>query len=364
MFEIISDSMKVYENSITSSIKFQIKYELEERMVPLYIEGSVYSENEKYLSSIKELPDTNALANKGNSTLEHTHAIKIAKILNKEKNLFEYKHDLMFELNRNVLDYIENRRSYTTNKNVLFIFHIRLKVIKPNIKVGGFRIKKESEKDDLIISDSENPSNSNPNINILIMINDELSITNNLFEYKSINYREEYTIKSSDWINDFSPKLGLGRFLIVEIPIIDLDIDISTLATDDEKQLLERLRTANKTLQDMEEELRKGEWGNIVAKLRDMELFKIQMTKFIQEIIKQSTGLDENKVREFTTAISNLKNYASELHHTIDGSGRIHEVYTGGKEDAYMAYVLANSITNLISKKFKAYLSRKTNQDK
>jgi hypothetical protein len=35
----------------------------------------------------------------------------------------------------------------------------------------------------------------------------------------------------------------------------------------------------------------------------------------------------------------------------------VKEAYTGGKEDAYMAYMLAASITNVLSKKFMRMLT-------
>ena len=47
--------------------------------------------------------------------------------------------------------------------------------------------------------------------------------------------KRTYTIRSSDWVNDFQEQLGLGKFLIVEIPLLTADvngIDDTTLTPD------------------------------------------------------------------------------------------------------------------------------------
>jgi hypothetical protein len=56
-----------------------------------------------------------------------------------------------------------------------------------------------------------------------------------------------------------------------------------------------------------------------------------------------------------TMASEKLRAYASDLHHVVDFKG-VKEVYTGGKEDAYMAYMFATSLTN-VAKKFSKIVS-------
>jgi hypothetical protein len=51
-------------------------------------------------------------------------------------------------------------------------------------------------------------------------------------------------------------------------------------------------------------------------------------------------------------AIEKLREYASDLHHAVNSQGKVKEVYTGGKEDAYLAYMLVASVTNVLSRKF------------
>jgi 3-deoxy-D-arabino-heptulosonate 7-phosphate (DAHP) synthase len=76
-----------------------------------------------------------------------------------------------------------------------------------------------------------------------------------------------------------------------------------------------------------------------------------------KKMISDTTSMEEGKAGELTIAIEKLRSYASESHHVVDSQGKVKEVYTGGKEDAYMAYMLAASVTNLLAKKFSNIVS-------
>src|SRR5581483_369448 len=102
----------------------------------------------------------------------------------------------------------------------------------------------------------------------------------------------------------------------------------------------ERLEKAHQLLPELEEELHVGEWGEIVDKSRFiLELFEKDVTQFVKKVIASTTGVSEDKATDLTTAISKLSDYASDLHHIVD-KGKIKGPYTGGKEDAYLAYFL------------------------
>lgn len=57
-------------------------------------------------------------------------------------------------------------------------------------------------------------------------------------------------------------------------------------------------------------------------------------------MISETTSVEEDKAVELTLAIDKLREYASELHHLVDSQGKVKQVYTGGKVDAYLAYIL------------------------
>jgi hypothetical protein len=164
---------------------------------------------------------------------------------------------------------------------------------------------------------------------------------------------EVYVIKSSDWVNDFQDGLGLGRFLIVEVPLPELTNIPSTSPSNEEKILRERLEAAYKILPQLELDLKKGEWGDVVRRARELlELFKKDVTRTIKRIIDQTSTMDDESATSFTMSIDNLYGYSNGLHHSLQKDGTIRTVYTGGKEDAYMIYLLVTSMTSLLSRKF------------
>lgn len=94
---------------------------------------------------------------------------------------------------------------------------------------------------------------------------------------------QSYTVRSSDWINDFQEPMGIGRFFIVEVPTPELNAIDLTALSGEQKNFIDRLNKAYETIEEMEQDLRNGEWGNVVMKLRNIELFKVNFTNFIKK---------------------------------------------------------------------------------
>jgi hypothetical protein len=77
------------------------------------------------------------------------------------------------------------------------------------------------------------------------------------------------------------------------------------------------------------------------------------MKGFIKEMIAETTSMDAEKAASLTGSIDGLYVYASDLHHIVDNQGKVKEdIYTGGKEDAYMVYLISTSFANLLRGKF------------
>lgn len=128
-----------------------------------------------------------------------------------------------------------------------------------------------------------------------------------LLECQGKRLRKTCTIRSSDWINDFQEPMGIGRFFIVEVPTPELNaIDVTALSGE-HKNFIDRLNKAYETIEEMEQDLRNGEWGNVVMKLRNIELFKVNFTNFIKKMISETTSIEEVKAGELTLAIEKLR---------------------------------------------------------
>jgi len=101
-------------------------------------------------------------------------------------------------------------------------------------------------------------------------------------------------------------------------------------------------------------------WKHVVAKSRELlELFRRGMKGFIKEMIAETTSMDAEKAASLTGSIDGLYGYASDLHHIVDNQGKVKEdIYTGGKEDAYMVYLISTSFVNLLRRKFIALTAK------
>jgi hypothetical protein len=150
--------------------------------------------------------------------------------------------------------------------------------------------------------------------------------------------------------------LGLGKFLIVEIPQLTMDLkNIDDTSLDaDQLQLKSRLVRALENLEEIEVNIRKGEWGEAAEGCRTaMEpLAKGNISRSIKDMIIKTTGIEEKNALQLTMAFDNIFNYSSGLLHGITKDQNISNRYAGGKEDAYMDYMIITAIVNSVARKF------------
>jgi hypothetical protein len=256
----------------------------------------------------------------------------------------------MFTLDKKTLDYVEERRYETKNHDVVFIFYLTLAVLRTSIRIGEFRPHNIQQNVSAVISSTGSPAESDPNFSILVLHDNDGDKYTLLFK-KLIDIKTTYTIPSSTWINDFQEHLDLGKFLIVEVPHFSLDlnsIDNASLSSD-QKEFKDRLVKAIGLLADIEKDIREGEWGDAVKGCRDaIESLKKHSKQFIKEMVVKTTGIEENNANQLTMAFDNLYGYSSGLHHQTATANR----YIGGKEDAYMNYMITSGILNSLARKF------------
>lgn len=334
MVEIVHDTVKVFSESIIPAIQLEIIEELDDDTILLKVEGFVLTEDQKYITNIVESTFDSA----GHSYISKTN--EVDKGIGKTKS----KRKIMFTLDKKALDHLEEQRQKSKNKDVVLELLLNLAYLKHSAKLGKF-FEFSHEGANIIAS---TPQVNTGNNNLRILVNDDL--TNTLLLYHTVSVGKKLTIKASDWVNDYQEALGIGKFLLVEVPVPELKALRNVTLSPEHEDFMNRLNKAYQTIEEMEAKLRDGEWGTVVSKLR------VNVTKFIKKMIGETTSLEEDKAGDLTVAIEKLRSYASELHHVV-GSQGVKEVYTGGKEDAYMAYMLAASLTNLLARKFSKIVS-------
>jgi hypothetical protein len=224
------------------------------------------------------------------------------------------------------------------------------------IRAGPFRSDSSIEQDKRGVLLASDPTENNLHFNILVSSRSSKSPAA-LFLSEVYEENISITIPSSDWVNDFQEKLGLGKFMVVEIPQLTTDLKGINDASlgDDEQELRSRLLVAFENLGIIENKIKKAEWKEAAEACRaTIEPFtKGTIRSFIKEMIKQQSGIEEKNASQLMEAFSRIYDYSSGLIHVINQKDqKVTTQYKGGKEDAYMNYMILAAMINTVARKF------------
>jgi|GEM_PF-1717085 len=347
MVEIIQDSVVPYTQSVVPAIKLTIRETVSYNEILLRLDGIVLSDDNKFVANLIPL-----------TTKPSQVRIDIRSLGDfSSTNQTTYINDMIFILDKKALDYIEEARFANKKRDVVLKFDFNEIRLTHNLKIGLYNKVRfpQFPNQDSIVSVTSPMQADQSDMNLRMLVAEQ----SNLFVYNFSNSIVSYTIRASDWVNDFQGPLGLGNFLVVEIPQPEtLNVPRTTL-TQEQQDFADRLQKASEILKSMELELNKGEWGNVVEKSRGLlELLRRDMKGIIKKMIASTTSMDEQKAGSLTESIDKLFGYASDLHHIVDSEGKAKDVYTGGKEDAYLVYSISTSLVNLLTRKFASFVSK------
>ncbi|WP_340067232.1 hypothetical protein [Ascidiimonas aurantiaca] len=161
---------------------------------------------------------------------------------------------------------------------------------------------------------------------------------------------ERYSIEQSDWVANFSPKLGIGNFLLLELNIA------KNQTSESWTELIDLLKT---NILEMERCIMLGEWKKTIEYSR----------QFFDGLNIKSSGRTnptfENKLREvllneqhneegindLLKGIKSLFDFTSKYVHPKDRAGILKPYPNSGKEDAYLVYTLSIGLFNLVTSK-------------
>lgn len=169
-----------------------------------------------------------------------------------------------------------------------------------------------------------------------------LSTRSHVIEQTSFSQTVSATIPGSDWINDFSPALGRGRYLVVEVP------DPSGQGVRDE--LRDRFVKAAQAVAGARKKLYAGEWSEVCEELRPLyEL--LRSWSELDALIGSEYGPDAAKA--FSGGLRSFFDFSSKFLHPLARDGRtVNPNEVAKKEDAQLLYSLAAGTLNLIARKW------------
>jgi hypothetical protein len=156
---------------------------------------------------------------------------------------------------------------------------------------------------------------------------------------KTVEFEEPIRIAATDWIHDYAPKLGLGRFAVLEIP------EFPAAAG----ELNDRIRIAVEAADKAADSLRKGEWNDACEDLRGV--WESLRNYDVVKTILLKDGYSDAAGDLLNGALNNLFDLASKFAHKLDKNKRVLPELRAQREDAYAAYLVARSTLNLIARK-------------
>jgi len=337
--------IRPFVESISPALLINLKLAYEKRLGSIIsISGSLMSEDGKVLSKLVDAKEFG----KGYETLGEIMARRsyYDKLLGKKE---EPSIPMVAFLNREVLDYIDEVRDRNPKKDVIFKLKVRFRFLAPHASIAHLHEKTpqeyglEAEKGETLITYKYSSEFVSDRTNLWVISGESGPV------FLRVEDRvEEFSrrIPAQDWIHDFAPFLGIGKYLVVELPIPE-PIKISG-------ELANRIEEASKSLDKMKEDLLACEWNRVIEDSRPVfELFRKYGRKLVKEILTRE-GYTEEAIKNLINSIDSLFHYSSKFHHRTDESGKkIMPEIKASKEDAYLIYTTAMGLVNLLARKVK-----------
>lgn len=151
------------------------------------------------------------------------------------------------------------------------------------------------------------------------------------------------TIKSSDWVHDYSPAFGLGRYAVIEYPLPPMNTTDGSLS--------ERLNKAIESVACMRDSLVEGEWTDVMEKARPVG----ELLRNLDELknLLMQDGFTDQAAEDMNTILKALFELTSKFHHKTTKDNRLKPDMKPSKEDAHMMYAVAANVVNMIAQKQK-----------
>lgn len=341
-FKIMLKNVKPFEASIDPALLFDFEITHDKwAFSTLVVEGSLFSEDKKFLAKLREAGDSG-----NNETLGELAARGSVRDSEFKERFNRHSVPMLATFSKKALDYIEETRDKNSKHNVVFNLqlriksaysHVRLANVKPVVPQSFGLPKKVGQGKILTYENRDDWSTSYQNLWVLSADSGPVFLT-----IQDVKQAIRHEIPSSEWVYDFAPALELGKFWVIEIPQI-----VPLTAKD---KLGRRINAAIKAIQVMETKIRAGEWNEAVKEARPfMEL--VREKKSIGDLLIKN-GYTQDAADAFYEGITELFNFSSKfIHKVAKGGGKLLPEIKAEKEDAYLIYSLSASLLNLIARK-------------
>jgi hypothetical protein len=167
-------SVLALSDGVVPSLLVAINVKIDRNIIPIRVSARLYSEDNKLLSVSQPFVDEPVLSVNEQIGIANVY---LSDDISSPSEEIVAPYKLVFQLSKEALDHIEEVRKTNAKKDATLKFILSIDFME-------------------ILMKKNHP----------------------LFALKQFKIKQSHTLPSSDWINDFVPLLGLGRYFIVEIP--------------------------------------------------------------------------------------------------------------------------------------------------
>ncbi len=325
--------IKAYEKSVNPSLQISITIYYSESKIPLSLEGEVLSSDNTHLANFCST----------SSMPQQTQDINLFDNSYRNSSNQPYNSDVIVNLSKEALGHIGKMREKNINKDVELRINLKIKYLISNVLISHLFLSSQydpninSIKQCPVIYDNTRGDTYAPvgDMNILSGNNGK-----SFLKLKTDNFNESYIITASDWINNYAPKLGLGKYIILEIPEPDIL---------EEEKFQELISIKDKVKLHLDQ----GNWNDAISNSR-MVYELLSKEKDLMESLKNSFAnqcFSDEAIENFFNGIYGLFNFTSKFDHILNQNKEFQQCPIANKEDAYMSYSIISNLINMISKK-------------
>ncbi|MBU2594984.1 MAG: hypothetical protein KKG02_10655 [Candidatus Edwardsbacteria bacterium] len=327
-------TVKPNQNSINSELVFEVDLFIYRPIeIPLEITGYLLTKDERKLANI--------------STLLFESGKKFELAAHDNRGIGEEKCKLIItsQLTDRSVEIIGSNRNNNKKGDVELKLDIYIKTLHSKTTLSCFTklseempvLSKRQKGEFILYNYDSNFRSSNEDMWVLSGKGGSVFL-----EQSTFNQKSEIIISSSDWVHDFCPVFNIGNFVVFEFFTPEFVKGSGTMA--------ERLNGAIKALQDMKEEIIKGDWNSVIEKSRGV--FELLRNKAEVKDLLEKDGYTAEAISNIDQSFQSLFNLSSKFHHKEDQGKNIMPDIRAAKEDAYLIYSLAAGVVNMVSNKY------------
>ena len=336
---------KPLDNSVEPAIQFPLVLSYNNLEIPIALNGLLLAEDGKILTSLSDTHKTGTSAKDiGRLGAEGTGKDRDVQ-RESQKDV-----SLIATLSQKALDYLDSLRDKNTKGDVNLKLLLRTRILKSNAVIAPLhsrtpaeigpplRERLESMGGEALVTYGYKRDYSPEAGNLWVISGSNEPV---FLIITDMEQEIPVTIYASNWIHDFAPQLGLGRFVLAKLAI---PAPVSVKGKHSK-----RIDKAFEALQKMEKEIREGEWTEAIEKsrpvaelLREEDLVKSVLVKH---------GYHEEVANSFMATINGLFEYSSKFLHKVAKDRTIPPEIKAEKEDAYLTYTVSTALVNLLTQK-------------